>query len=188
MSLTDDITFLVKFINESVYFPIPILRSVGVIVMKGEIAFHLQIFPEYIAYPRFKNRLPAEKWIEKQPQNDPQWQLDKLIGPANAKNWCVFKFPETSSLNQYIIQKPRVVATEANINLPFQENTPLPSEAMNKSQFSNLFPLVTIQYERVVANETIFEYDPQKTWKNPKLANCKICHVAFEEIRPPVTK
>lgn len=178
-TMGDDIKFLVKFINDSIYFPIPVLRAVGVIILKNTIGFHQAVFPEFIKNSRFKNKLMAEGWREIQGQ-----QLDSLIGAQNAKNYSLFEIPEISELYRYTLENPRVVATQETVNMPFKEN----SSHTNNSKISCLdtpFPLVSIQYEREQTSYNIFEYLPSKSWKPPQLKNCKIVEVINTELRPP---
>lgn len=170
-TLTEDIRFLLKFVNDSVPNPIPILKAMGVINFRTFIAFNFTILQSQITFPknRFIPSLLRDGWKDVTAENAENISL--LVGVAFVKNWICFMFPTNSEIAKFLNESPRLIASEKTMNAKglndgIQANyEPYSVETAAES----LFPLVSIQYERVMDSFSITEFKPVlKTEEIPK--------------------
>ena len=154
-ALTDDILFVIRFVNESVAQPVYELKEIGIIILKSCICFNLDILSMHIFIsPKQKilSSLQRDGWH--QATSDAFEELKHLIGENLAKNWIIYELPlpNKSDITTYINENPRLHATELSINT---QNTPI----IPPHKMPSYFPLVSIQYEREKASFSIFDYD-----------------------------
>ena len=161
--LTDDIYFLVKFVNESVKEPIPALRSMGIIILNGAMCFNLEKLCQLIYFSQTKIQTCFQRDCWYQGILEHCERLVQLIGEAESKKWKIYELPppDKSEITRYILQNMRLIATETSIKDEYKPK--LAAQRMDKN-----FPLVSIQYEREHASFSIFDYHPV-TVKNFKI-------------------
>ena len=155
ISISNDILFVIRFVNESVAQPVYELKEIGIIILKSCICFNLDILSMHIFIsPKQKilSSLQRDGWH--QATSDAFEELKHLIGENLAKNWIIYELPlpNKSDITTYINENPRLHATELSINT---QNTPI----IPPHKMPSYFPLVSIQYEREKASFSIFDYD-----------------------------
>jgi hypothetical protein len=154
-TLTDDIRFTLQFINSSVNRPVAVLRVLGIIITPTFVAFHLNALQSELCLAsktRALSLLHRDGW--KEADESCRRALFPLIGEPEAKNWYLMNFPDDSVAKDFL--DTRMIATEANINPTTQDRqnptTPIQSDV--------IFPLVSIQYERVYEDMEVVDFKP----------------------------
>ena len=161
-ALTDDILFVIRFVNESVSQPVFELKQMGIIILKSSICFNLDILSRHIYISqkqKILSSLQRDGW--RQATSEAFEELRHLIGENESKTWMIFELPlpSNSEISSYINENPRLHASELSINT---QNTPI----IPPHKMPSYFPLVSIQYEREKASFNIFDYDSQSDKAN----------------------
>ena len=110
--LTDDIYFLVKFVNESVKEPIPELKSMGIIILNGAMCFNLDELCQIIHFSQLQKIqacFQRDCWY--QGISEHCERLVKLIGEAEAKKWKVSKKKTTRRFLKKTVSKRKKLIT-----------------------------------------------------------------------------
>ena len=172
-SLTDDIRFTVCFVNSSVVYPVPLLKKMGIIVIKGPkkmIAINFLQIQYHLNLPRNKTMTSLHREGWKDADDSQRNQLGVLVGKINVKDWSLLLFPEDTNLAKYISENHRVLASEetmfVNNNKKNKVNT-----LMNNRTEDVVFPLVTVQYERDFFNMENANYPPDANFQKMPMQN-----------------
>ena len=153
--LTEDILFVIRFVNESVSHPVSELYSMGIVILKSYICFNITVLQEILHInqkQKIISSLQVDNW--NRATTDIYALLSKIIGENDAKNYFIYELPEKSDIYLYIHENPRLLATQMSINM---KSTPL----IPPHQITTYFPLVSIQYERENEFFNIFDFDPK---------------------------
>ena len=156
-AITEDILFVIRFVNESVSQPVSELNLMGIVILKAGICFNLDTLSAHICITqkqKILSSLQRDGW--RQATSEAYEALKQLIGENSIKNWIIFELPlpEKSEITQYVNENPRLFATASSISM---QNIPL----IPPHQMPSYFPLVSIQYERENAYFDIFDFDPK---------------------------
>ena len=162
-SLTEDLKFTISFVNNSTTLPVPLLKLMGIICFKEFLALNINLLQPLLTIYKIKiiPNLLKEGWKE--------FNLEKndffisLIGINQIKNWTFLKFPNNSEILNFFEKNLKLIANEKNI---FNFNSDI-----NENHVDALFPLVSIQYERVIDSFNIIDHKPLKN--NFKFYNLK---------------
>lgn len=174
-ALTKDIIFLIRFVNDSLTNPIPVLKTLGIICLKNITAFNIEAFEGSIRLSKGRalSQLHREGW--KNAEEDAYKMLGTLVGQNATKQWSCLKNPSDSEFSVYLAENSRLIATPANIN----QTSVTPKSSSDSAE--NRFPLVTIHYERVIDQFEIADFIPNP-YVNPTL---KVCNVDSYDARAP---
>ena len=153
-SLTEDLKFTISFVNNSTTLPVPLLKLMGIICFKEFLALNINLLQPLLTIYKIKiiPNLLKEGWKE--------FNLEKndffisLIGINQIKNWTFLKFPNNSEILNFFEKNLKLIANEKNI---FNFNSDI-----NENHVDALFPLVSIQYERVIDSFNIIDHKPLK--------------------------
>jgi hypothetical protein len=142
-TVTADVHFALKFVNDSVSHPATVLLTLGVINLRRQIAFNFTAFQSTIvlARTRIVTGLHRDGW--KDADQSALALVRPIVGESQIKNWSCMVPPEDPEFTRDILQNARLIATEANLAAPERAAEPQP-----KPGGRSLFPLVSIEYER----------------------------------------
>jgi len=160
--LTDDLKFTFSIVNHNVSNPVQTLKIMGIIYLGDSVALNLSLFQTQVicCKSRTLQLLQDENWKESTSKN--RSKLAALIGANDVKNWMVFDVPETSDLQKYLRENRNLVATEHSFGLDQSPEVILigPGLPPDDVLIEPHFPLVSIQYERVLDTSEVIDFSP----------------------------
>ena len=177
--ITDDVKFVLKFVSDSVRYPAPILRAMGMILFKDCIAFNLNVLFIQLAITRRNSILPSlhrEGW--KDVDKKVGQQLEELVGANEMKNWYVLEYPLDTEIHRDILENPGLMATG--------ESLAEDKEGEQEDSGEVSFPLVSIQYERVFEDFLVADFEPLEV--ATKKRKMEIVKCEYMEFRVPESK
>lgn len=153
-TITEDVKFAIKFVGDSVPRPVPVLRSMGMILLRNHIAFNLNMLVTQLAITR-KNGILAtfhrDGW--KNANDEIIQQIIPLVGENDLKNWCVLEYPVESEISRELMANTSLLATETSISEDIKA-----ADTDDHGDVS--FPLVSIRYERVFSECSVVDFAP----------------------------
>ena len=181
--LSEDIKFTFSLVEHNVSNPIQMLKTMGIIFLGKSIALNLSLFQTYVICCRSRTiqLLEEEKWIESGTKY--KNQLVGLIGTNEIKNWSIFEYPPGSELEKYLKDHQNLIATEHSFGLDQSPEVFLigpglpPTDVLKEPHF----PLVNIQYDRILDSFEVANFIP----KNLTKKNLKYNLINFQSINIP---
>lgn len=165
LDLTDNIRFAIKFINDSVARPVPVLESIGIIVIDEKtIAFNFLLMEPCLLVQRglFKTFLNRNGWKDVDSEKYKQY-LIKIVGENKLKYWMIFKPKSNSEVIKYLNENKRIISNEENRKQIINDKI-----KCNEDDILS-YPLVSLEFEREFFNTNMVDFQPlEEMVKNTK--------------------
>ncbi|OHS95960.1 hypothetical protein TRFO_37899 [Tritrichomonas foetus] len=183
-----DVFFIIaKYVNNNVYNPVPVLKSLGILFFGRTIALNLSILPALLICCRAKTIISLHKEGWEDVKSDQDTNLASIVGMNDVKNWAVYNVPQKTPLSEYLEENQRIIATEQSFGLNHAPEEILIGPGLPPQNILTEphFPLVSIQYELTFDNAVVADAKPtnnsfsqnlELTLKQKKTGNFQISH------------
>ena len=178
INISDDIFWIAKLVSQKCTNPVIILKSLGILFFGKTAAFNLSVLPSQLVCCRnlTLSALHDEGW--KEVKEDQDTDVASIIGANEVKNWVVMNIPaQCEKITTLLTEVPELIASEASFRLDYVPNEILigpglpPQDVLTEPHF----PLVSIQYERVLDTKSIADFSRLEevvSQKNLVMAHC----------------